>query len=129
MILRLVGAQLDSRLLSQGSVDPGSVLVRSVQVFIGQEDSSRGSASLASIPRWQRRANSQGRVSQSGRSQPYTSSMDADEAGDSGNSAPVSSSWNNLDTAWNSLDTATRYMFYASLFAVPSRPYLLNLFA
>jgi hypothetical protein len=104
MILRLVGAQLDSGLPSQGSGTP-SGLVRSVRVFIGQAVRDRGT--IASISR---------------QGPSLIDAGDANDTSDAGNSEGVSSGWSNLDTA-------AKYLFYASLLAAPLHPHLLNVFA
>src|ERR1700685_790608 len=93
MILRLVGAQVDSRLLLQAPGDLSPDLVRSVRVFIGQTISNRGLRTIVSTPR-NGRTNWQERLSLDGQNEQEPSLLDADDLSDAGNSSRVSSDWN-----------------------------------
>jgi hypothetical protein len=123
MILRLVGVQLDSGLLSQGSGDPSSGLVRSVRAIIGQAISNGAGETIAWTDR-QNKPNLQGTVAQDGQSEQWPSLMDADDTSDTANANSAGAS-----SGWNGLDAAAKYMFYTSIFAVLPHSYLLNVFA
>jgi hypothetical protein len=121
MILRLVGAQVDSRLLLQAPGDLSPDLVRSVRVFIGQTISNRGLRTIVSTPR-NGRTNWQESLSLDGQNEQEPSLLDADDLSDAGNSSRVSSDWNHLDAS-------EKYTAYASIFVARPQPYLLNVFA
>jgi hypothetical protein len=120
MILRLVGTQLDSKLLSQGSGGPSWGLVRSVHVVIGKAVSDRGGGNISWTPR-QNPANWQGNVSEDGQDLQCLD-FTSDDPGSSDDSSRILA-------GWNTLDIAAKYTLYASIFAAPPRPFLLNVFA